>query len=73
VPDAAASACSSRRGTAGAASYSMTTDWLGVPYVIEGAFISAGPRVMQLEILATPQRSALARALLAVWVKRAGE
>ena len=74
APDAAASACSSRRGTVGQASYSMTASWLGVSYLIEGAFVQvASGQVVQLEVLATDQRSTFAKALLAIWLKRAGE
>jgi hypothetical protein len=74
VPDAAASACSSRRGALGAASYTSRADWLGVSYVIEGAFTRVGPRqVVQLEVLSTEPRNIVARALLAAWLKRAAE
>ena len=74
VPDAAAAACSSRRGSLGGASYASRGAWLGVTYVIEGAFTRAGPgQVVQLEVLSTDQRSAFARALLAAWVKKATE
>jgi hypothetical protein len=71
VPDAAASACSSRRGSLGVASYTSRAEWLGVPYVIEGTFTRAGPgQVVQLEVLSTDQKSTRARALLAVWLRK---
>ena len=74
TPEAAARACSSRRGTVGQASYSTTASWLGISYLIEGTFVQAASgQVMQLEVLATDQRSAFAKALLAIWLKRAGE
>jgi S1-C subfamily serine protease len=74
VPDAAASACSSRRGSLGGASYASHVDWLGVSYVIEGAFARVGPKlVVQVEVVSTEQRNTNARALLAVWLKRATE
>jgi hypothetical protein len=73
VPDAAASSCSSRRGSLGSASYARSTTWLGVSYVIEGVFARVGSRVVQLEVLATDQRAAFARSLLAPWLKKAGE
>ena len=74
VPDAAASACSSSRGALGGASYTSRADWLGVSYVIEGTFTSVGPRqVVQLEVLSTDQKNTFARALLAVWLKKATE
>jgi S1-C subfamily serine protease len=74
VPDTAAAACSSRRGSLGGASYSSRADWLGVPYVIEGVFVRTGPgRVAQLEVLSTEQRSPFARTLLAAWLKKTTE
>jgi len=74
VPDAAASACSSRRSALGGASYTSRADWLGVSYVIEGAFTRVGPRqVVQLEVLSTEPKNTVARALLAVWLKKATE
>ena len=42
-------------------------------YVIEGVFARVGGRVVQLEVLATDQRGARARSLLALWLKKAGE
>jgi hypothetical protein len=46
---------------------------LGTSYVVEGVFIRAGSRVVQLEILATEQRAPVARALLDAWAKKASE
>ena len=72
VPDAAAAACSPRRGTLGGASYTSRTDWLGVSYVVEGAFTRVGPKqVVQFEVLSTDQKNTFARALLAVWLTKA--
>src|SRR6185436_14468811 len=63
APAAAALACASGRGSAGAASYTSRATWLGVSYVIEGVFASLGQnRVVQLEVLSTDQNSARARA-----------
>jgi hypothetical protein len=74
VPEAAASTCSSRRGSVEGASYTSRAAWLGVTYVLEGAFVRLGSRqVVQLEVLATEQRAPLARALLAVWMKKVSE
>ena len=74
VPDTAASACSSGRGSVEGASYALRGAWLGTAYVVEGAFVRTGPKqVVQLEVLATEQRAALAHALLAIWVKKASE
>jgi hypothetical protein len=74
APDAAAQACSSRRGSLGAGSYASTAAWLGVSYAIEGTFTRTGPsQVVQLEILATEPRTAFARALLGIWLKKTTE
>jgi hypothetical protein len=74
LPETAAQGCSSRRGSQGTASYATSTSWLGVPYVIEGAFTRTGTsQVVQLEVLATEQQSAFARALLGIWLKKATE
>ena len=73
APATAASACSSQRGTLGEGSYAQSTTWLGVPYVMEGVFARIGSRLVRLEVLATGQRAAVARNLLAVWVKRIAE
>lgn len=74
VPDAAASTCSSRRGSVQGASYASRGTWLGTSYVVEGVFVTVGSKqVVQLEVVATEQRAALARALLAAWLKKASE
>ena len=73
APDAAASACSSSRGSLGTASSARTTSWLGVAYVIEGVFARAGAKLVQLEVLAPDQRGPLARGLLAAWLKKVAE
>jgi S1-C subfamily serine protease len=74
VPETAAQACSSRRGSLGPASYATSTSWLGVSYVIEGAFTRTGAsQVVQLEVLATEQQSAFARTLLGIWLKKTTE
>jgi len=74
VPDAAASTCSSRRGSVDGASYASRVAWLGVTYVLEGVFIRLGSRqVVQLEVVATEQRTTFARALLAAWMRKVSE
>jgi len=71
APEAAAAACSSRRGSVDGASYLSRGDWLGTSYLVDGTFLHVGAKqVVQLEVLATEQRAALARALLAMWVKK---
>lgn len=74
APDTAAAACSPRRGSLGAASYTTNVSWLGVPYAIEGTFTRLGAAdVVQLEVVATEPQSAFARALLAIWLKKTVE
>jgi hypothetical protein len=73
VPSAGASACSTRRGSVGNASYTSRADWLGVSYFLEGAFVQAGPKVIQLEVVTPDQKSGFASALLAAWIKRVAE
>ena len=64
-----ASACSSRRASAGAA-YATRAEWLGVSYTIDGAFARFGDRkVVQVEVIAPADKNALARELLAAWMR----
>ena len=71
VPEKAALACSSQRGTSGAASYALAAEWLGVSYSIEGVFVRLASRqVVQLEVIAPAQKAAFGRAALAEWLKR---
>jgi hypothetical protein len=71
-PQAAAVACSARRGSSGQASYSSTAEWLGVSYAIEGSFLrTSNSQVVQLEVISPVQKSAQARALLAAWIAKA--
>lgn len=46
---------------------------LGAAYSAEGVFIRSGQRLLQFEVMAPTQQSAYARALLALWVKKATE
>jgi S1-C subfamily serine protease len=66
----AAASCASRRGSNGDSSYARRADWLGVSYVIEGAFIRMGSRLVQLEVISPERKAPLARALLTTWIKR---
>ena len=70
MPEDAATKCSTQHGSLGQASYATRTDFLGVPYAIEGVFVRAGSQVLQLEVIGPDQRSAYARGLLAAWAKR---
>jgi S1-C subfamily serine protease len=69
-PEDAAGACSARRGSGAAASYTQRADWLGVSYSIAGTFIRVGSRQMQLEVISPDRKSPIARALLAAWIKQ---
>jgi len=72
--DQASTACSSRRGAFGSASYVSRGEWLGVSYYIEGAFIRRGRReIIQLEVLTPDQKNPYARRLLETWIKKATE
>jgi len=74
VPDAAAVTCSATRGSLGTASYGLQGEWLGVSYVVEGVFSSAGAgQVMQLEVIAPDRKRAFAHALLTAWLRKARE
>ena len=72
VPDAAALACSPRRGTAGPASYSTSVEWLGVSYMIEGAFTRRPRRGRSCswKCWRASRERAFARALLGIWLKK---
>ena len=70
-PDAAASSCSSRRGSVGNASYASRVDFLGVSYLIEGVFASIDTdQVIQLEVVAPDRKSVFARGLLSAWLTK---
>ena len=71
VPDDVSAACWPSRGSLGAASYLSRPARLGMDYVAEGVFLRSGPRVLQFEVMAPARQSAYARALLALWVRKA--
>jgi len=73
VPDEISPACWTARGSLGSASYLARSERLGVTYSAEGVFLRSGERVLQVEAIAPAQQSAYARALLALWVKKAAE
>jgi len=66
-------ACWPSRGSLGAASYQSRSERLGAAYSAEGVLLRLGPRVIQVEVIAPAQQSVYARALLALWVKKAME
>jgi hypothetical protein len=70
APQDAAAACSSRRGSSASDSYAQRADWLGVSYAIEGTFVRVGSRQIQLEVISPDQKSPIAHALLAAWIKQ---
>jgi hypothetical protein len=70
APQDAAAACSGRRGSSASDSYAQRADWLGVSYAIEGTFVRAGSRQIQLEVISPDQKSPVAHALLAAWIKQ---
>jgi S1-C subfamily serine protease len=72
APEDAGTACASRRGSPGSASYASRADWLGVVYSIEGTFVRLdNGRLLQMEVLSTDTKAPVARTVLAEWVKRA--
>jgi hypothetical protein len=73
APDEVSAACWPARGSLGAASYASRSERLGVGYLAEGVFLRSGPRVFQFEVAAPASQTAYARALLALWVKKATE
>jgi hypothetical protein len=68
--ESAAAACSSQRGSNGAASYAVRAEWLGVSYSIAGVFTRlASGQVVQLEVISPDQKRTVARDLLAMWIE----
>jgi S1-C subfamily serine protease len=71
APEQASGSCSSMRGSLGTASYVLRANWMGVSYTIEGVFVRVGTqRMLQMEVLSTDSKAALARAVFSEWVKR---
>jgi S1-C subfamily serine protease len=73
TPGEISAACWPSRGSQGEASYLLRTERLGIAYTSEGVLVRSGDRLLQFEVAAPAQQSAYARALLALWVKRATE
>ena len=73
LPEEAALACSSRRGAAGRASYTVREDVLGAAYLVEGLFVRIGNDIVQVEVRSPEQQAPFARELLSAWVSRARE
>ncbi len=64
----AALACSSRRGSLGAASYSSQAEWLGVSYRIEGIFVELGEGLLRLELVAPAEKYGFIVDMFGEWV-----
>jgi hypothetical protein len=73
VPDEVSAACWPSRGSLGAPSYLSRSERLGIAYSAEGVFLRSGQRVLQVEVSAPSSQGAYARALLALWVRKATE
>jgi ribosome-associated protein len=72
-PAEVSAACWPSRGSLGPLSYQSRSERLGTTYLAEGVLLRSGPRVLQFEVFAPAEQSAYARALLALWVKKATE
>ncbi len=70
-PDAvtAARACGDRPGRRGEASYGYPVDYLGVRYVVSGTFIETGRALLQLEVVAPAETTALVSELTLFWIE----
>ena len=64
----AALACSHRRGSLGAASYSSQAEWLGVSYSIEGVFVGLDQGLLRLELVAPAEKYGLMGGMFADWI-----
>ena len=64
----AAAACSQQAGGFGDGSYFYTIDWLGIRYVVEGAFIDDARGTLQLELVAPESKQLFVRALALAWI-----
>jgi hypothetical protein len=65
---AAARACAPERGALGAASYAAATNWWGVPYRAEGAFVAGPGGVWHLEAIAPASKMAFVLPAFTAWV-----
>ncbi len=68
-PETAASSCSNRRGSLGETSYTFGEDWLGIPYTVQGSFVSVGEGLLQLEVVAPAEKAGHLTGLFAAWVR----
>ncbi len=69
TPETAASSCSNRRGSLGETSYTFEEDWLGIPYTVQGSFVSVGEGLLQLEVVAPAEKAGHLTELFSTWVR----
>jgi hypothetical protein len=69
TPETAASRCSNRRGSLGETSYTFGADWLGIPYTVQGSFVSVGEGLLQLEMVAPAEKAGHLTGIFSAWVR----
>ncbi len=69
TPETAASSCSNRRGSLGETSYTFGEDWLGIPYTVQGSFVSVGDGLLQLEVVAPAEKAGHLTEIFSAWVR----
>lgn len=69
-PASAARACSERAGSEGASSYQYAVEYLGVRYLVSGAFTRTDDGLLQLEIVSPVDLSTLVADLARAFVER---
>ena len=69
TPETAASSCSNRRGSLGETSYTFGADWLGIPYTVQGSFVSVGEGLLQLEVVAPAEKAGHLAEIFSAWVR----
>jgi len=65
----AARACSDRAGSLGAASYGYAVEYLGVRYLVSGAFAESGEGLVQLEGVAPLEAAGFVADLTRSWIE----
>jgi hypothetical protein len=69
-PASAARACSERAGRYGASSYGYAVEYLGVRYVVSGAFAESDEGLLQLEAVTPVEAEALVADLTRAFLER---
>lgn len=67
-PSSAAAACAGRPPPPGSGEYGYRVEWLGVTYVMNGAFVPRGEGTLQLEVISPVDKAGFIRALGAAWM-----